>query len=49
MFVDTLKRSHSFFEHLQRHAVRLHEAAIRKIHDNSRALDVYCCLAFRLP
>lgn len=49
MFVDTLKLSHSFFEHLQRHAVRLDEAAIRKIHNNSRALDVYCWLAFRLP
>ena len=49
MFVDTLKLSHGFFEHLQRHAVRLDEAAIRRIHNNSRALDVYCWLAFRLP
>jgi Plasmid encoded RepA protein len=49
MFVDTITLSHGFFENLQRHAVRLDEAAIRKIHNNSRALDVYCWLAFRLP
>jgi hypothetical protein len=48
LFTDTLRLSEGFYQQLQRHAVRLDERAIRKIHNNSRALDVYSWLAFRL-
>jgi hypothetical protein len=48
LFTDTLKLSEGFFDQLRRHAVRLDEAAIRKIHNSSRVLDLYCFLAFRL-
>jgi len=48
LFTDTLRLSEGFYEQLQRHAVRLDERAIKKIHNNSRALDVYSWLAFRL-
>jgi len=48
LFTDTLKLSEGFYNQLQRHAVRLDESAIRRIHKSSRALDVYCFLAFRL-
>jgi len=48
LFTDTLRLSEGFYQQLQRHAVLLDERAIRKIHNNSRALDVYSWLAFRL-
>ena len=48
LFTDTLRLSEGFYQQLQLHAVRLDERAIRKIHNNSRALDVYAWLAFRL-
>jgi hypothetical protein len=48
LFTDTLQLSDGFYQQLKRHAVRLDERAIYKIHNNSRALDVYCWLAFRL-
>ena len=48
LFTDTIKLSEGFFQQLRRHAVTLDEGAIRKIHNNSRALDAYCWLAFRL-
>lgn len=48
LFTDTIRLSEGFYQQLQRHAVRLDERAICKIHNNSRALDVYSWLAFRL-
>lgn len=48
LFQDRLKLSEGFYQQLRRHAVKLDEAAVRKIHKNSRALDAYSWLAFRL-
>jgi hypothetical protein len=49
LFTDRIKLSEGFYRQLRQHAVRLDERAIRKIHNNSRALDAYSWLAFRLP
>ena len=48
LFVETARLSEVFFEQLNRHPVPLEEAAIRAINNNSRALDVYAWLAYRL-
>jgi hypothetical protein len=48
LFTDRIRLSEGFYQQLRRHAVRLDERAIRKIHNNSRALDVYSWMAFRL-
>jgi len=48
LFSDTLHLSEGFYNHLRQHNVALDERAIEKIHANSRALDVYSWLAFRL-
>ena len=40
--------SDGFFKQLKKHPVPLEEAAIRRISNNSQALDVYCWLAYRL-
>jgi hypothetical protein len=48
LFTDTLHLSEGFYNHLRQHNVFLDEKAIEKIHANSRALDVYSWLAFRL-
>jgi hypothetical protein len=49
LFTDTLHLSEGFYNHLRQHNVFLDERAIEKIHANSRALDVYSWMAFRLP
>jgi hypothetical protein len=48
LFVDTIRLSEGFYQQLRRHPVVLDETAIRRIRNNSRALDVYSWLAFRL-
>lgn len=48
LFTDRLKLSEGFYRQLKQHAVRLDERAISKIHNNSRALDVYAWLSYRL-
>jgi len=48
LFTDIIKLSEGFFEQLCRYPVTLDERAVARIHINSRALDVYCWLAFRL-
>lgn len=47
-FKDRIRLSQAFFSQLKEHAVRLDERAIRRIANNSRAMDVYSWLAFRL-
>lgn len=49
LFSDTIKLSEGFYQQLRRHPVQVDESAIRHIRNNSRALDVYSWLAFRLP
>jgi hypothetical protein len=48
LFTDALHLSEGFYSHLRQHNVFLDGKAIEKIHANSRALDVYSWLAFRL-
>jgi len=48
LFLETAKLSEVFFEQLQRHPVPVEESAIRAISNNSKAIDIYCWLAFRL-
>jgi hypothetical protein len=48
LFRETITLGESFFQQLQRHAVPLDEAAVRKLYRSSRSLDLYCFLAFRL-
>jgi hypothetical protein len=40
--------STSFYEQLRQHPVRIEEAAVRQLANNSLALDVYCWLSSRL-
>jgi hypothetical protein len=48
LFVETASLSQSFFDELKKHPVPVEEAAVRRIANNSLALDVYCWLAYRL-
>jgi hypothetical protein len=48
LFRETITLGEGFYQQLQRHAVPLDESAVRKLYRSSRALDVYCFLAFRL-
>ena len=48
LFLETAKLSETFFEQLKRHPVPVEEAAIKAISNNSKAIDIYCWLAYRL-
>ncbi|WP_158744536.1 replication protein RepA [Acidisphaera sp. L21] len=48
LFVEKAKLSESFFEQLKKHPVPIEEIAIKSISNNSKAIDIYCWLAFRL-
>ena len=48
LFIETARLSETFFEQLKRHPVPVEEAAIRAISNNSKAIDIYCWLAYRL-
>lgn len=48
LFLETAKLSETFFEQLKKHPVPIEEAAIKAISNNSKAIDIYCWLAFRL-
>jgi hypothetical protein len=48
MFIETATLSQTFFDQLKRHPVPIEESAVRRIANNSMALDVYCWLAYRL-
>jgi hypothetical protein len=48
LFVETAKLSEVFFDQLKRHPVPVEEAAIKSISNNSKAIDIYCWLAYRL-
>jgi hypothetical protein len=48
LFLNTAKLSEGFFAQLQRHPVPLEEAAIKRLSNNSMALDAYAWLAYRL-
>jgi hypothetical protein len=48
LFVETAKLSEVFFDQLIRHPVPVEEAAIKSISNNSKAIDIYCWLAYRL-
>lgn len=45
----TVELSHSFHEHLKRHAVPLDKRAISHLSDNSLGLDLYTLFVYRLP
>ena len=47
-FIETARLSEMFFEQLKKHPVPVEEMAVRKIANNSVALDIYCWLAYRL-
>ncbi|MGI4808863.1 MAG: replication protein RepA, partial [Janthinobacterium lividum] len=48
LFVEKAKLSEVFFDQLKRHPVPIEEAAIKAISNNSKAIDIYCWLAYRL-
>jgi hypothetical protein len=48
LFVEKAKLSEVFFDQLKRHTVPIEEAAIKAISNNSKAIDIYCWLAYRL-
>lgn len=48
MFLDKATLSQMFFDQLKKHPVPIEENAVRRIANNSMALDVYCWLAYRL-
>jgi hypothetical protein len=48
LFVEKAKLSEVFFEQLKRHPVPIEEAAIKAISNNSKAIDIYCWLSYRL-
>jgi hypothetical protein len=48
LFLNTARLSEGFFAQLKRHPVPLEEAAIRRLSNNSMALDAYAWLAYRL-
>ena len=48
LFLETAKLSETFFEQLKKHPVPVEEAAIKAISNNSKAIDIYCWMAFRL-
>jgi Plasmid encoded RepA protein len=48
MFIETATLSQTFYEQLKKHPVPIEEAAVKRIANNSMALDVYCWLAYRL-
>jgi hypothetical protein len=48
LFREVITLGQGFYQQLQKHAVPLDEAAVRRLYRSSRALDVYCFLAFRL-
>jgi hypothetical protein len=48
LFLTTAKLSEGFFSQLKRHPVPLEESAIKRLSNNSMALDAYAWLAYRL-
>jgi replication initiator protein len=48
LFIETARLSEAFFEQLRKHPVPLEEAAIKRLSNNSMALDIYAWLAYRL-
>jgi Plasmid encoded RepA protein len=47
-FVEAVKLSDGFYQHLKKHPVPIEDAALKALANNSQALDIYCWLAYRL-